>query len=199
MLMDEHAAQLSPEARRMLAVIAARTKRMGDMIDDLLTFSRTGRQAIVHARIDMNDLVRGVVAELVPSESRTSITVNDLPPVLGDSALIRQVWINLIANAVKFSSGVERPTVTIGARTERNSVVYWITDNGVGFDMTYRHKLFGVFERLHSQEEFEGTGVGLAIVARVIKRHGGRIWAEGQPGRGATFYFEIPIDPPSPA
>lgn len=199
MLMEEHAAHLPHDAQRMLSVIAVRTKRMGDMIDDLLTFSRTGRQAIVLAQIDMHDLVRVVAAEIIPSDGRVALTVEDLPPVLGDSALIRQVWINLIANAVKFSSGAEQPSIAIGGRTEANSAVYWISDNGVGFDMAYQHKLFGVFERLHSQEEFEGTGVGLAIVARVIKRHGGRIWAESRPGQGATFSFELPMAPPASA
>jgi signal transduction histidine kinase/ligand-binding sensor domain-containing protein len=199
MLMEEHAAHLPPDAQRMLTVIAARTKRMGDMIDDLLTFSRAGRQAIVLATIDMVGLVKGVAAELIPSDSRVALTIDDLPPTQGDSALIRQVWINLVSNAVKFSSGTERPSITIGGRTEAKSRIYWIRDNGVGFDMAYQHKLFGVFERLHSQEEFEGTGVGLAIVARIIKRHGGRIWAESQPGQGATFSFELPIDQPASA
>lgn len=199
MLMEEHASHLPKDAQRMLAVIAARTKRMGDMIDDLLTFSRTGRQALVHATIDMNELVRGVASELLPTDGRVALTVEDLPPVMGDNALLRQVWINLIANAVKFSSGAEHPSIAIGGRNDARSVVYWVSDNGVGFDMAYQHKLFGVFERLHSQEEFEGTGVGLAIVARVIKRHGGRVWAESRPGHGATFSFELPLVPPASA
>jgi light-regulated signal transduction histidine kinase (bacteriophytochrome) len=147
----------------------------------------------------MLDLVRSVTAELIPSDSRVALTVDALPPALGDSALVRQVWINLISNAVKFSSGAERPSIAIGGRTEAHSTVYWVSDNGVGFDMAYQHKLFGVFERLHSQEEFEGTGVGLAIVARVIKRHGGRIWAESRLGQGATFSFELPLIPPASA
>ncbi len=196
MLMEEHSAQISPEAQRMLGVIASRTKRMGDMIDDLLTFSRTGRQTIVHTTIDMTELARTAAAELSPSDGRITINVNSLPSVQGDGTLLRQVWINLLSNAIKFSSGSERPTVTVSGRLEAATAVYSVTDNGVGFDMTYQHKLFGVFERLHSQEEFEGTGVGLAIVARVIKRHGGRIWATGQPGQGATFSFELPLYPP---
>lgn len=194
MLVDEHASTLDPEGQRMLGVIAARTKRMGDMIDDLLTFSRTGRQTIVPARVEMLDIVQSAAHDLIPADGqgRTQVTIGALPPAYGDEALLRQVWVNLISNAVKFSSGNDRPMIEVGGRQEPSGVVYWVRDNGVGFDMTYEHKLFGVFERLHSQEEFEGTGVGLAIAHRVVTRHGGRIWAESEPGKGATFCFFLP-------
>lgn len=195
MLLEEHAASLDPEGKRMLGVIAARTKRMGDMIDDLLMFSRTGRQTIVMAQVDMGEIVRSVLADLITPEirSRLQLTMEGLPAAHGDAALLRQVWINLISNALKFSGGVERPSVEVGGRSEPDGTVYWVRDNGVGFDMTYRHKLFGVFERLHSQDEFEGTGVGLAIAHRVVKRHGGRMWAESEVGKGATFSFFLPL------
>jgi signal transduction histidine kinase len=194
MLMEEHASSLDAEGLRMLGVIATRTKRMGDMIDDLLTFSRTGRQTIVPARVEMLDLARSVAGDLVPMDGRvhTKVTIGELPPVHGDAALLRQVWVNLISNAVKFSAGNEQPEIEIGGREEPAATVFWVRDNGVGFDMAYQHKLFGVFERLHSQEEFEGTGVGLAIAQRVMNRHGGRIWAESQQGKGATFFFSLP-------
>jgi light-regulated signal transduction histidine kinase (bacteriophytochrome) len=197
MLLEEHLASLNPEGQRMLGVIVARTKRMGDMIDDLLTFSRTGRQTIVLAAVDMEEIVRSVTVDLIPNEDRGRfrIEIGELPPAHGDAALLRQVWINLVSNAVKFSSRAESPRIEIGGRRELDASLYWVRDNGVGFDMNYRHKLFGVFERLHSQDEFEGTGVGLAIAHRVVKRHGGRIWAESELGNGTTFTFSLPHGP----
>ncbi len=194
MLLEEHSSALDSEGKRVLGVIATRTKRMGDMIDDLLTFSRTGRQTIVMSQVDMGEIVRSILSDLLSPEvrSRLQLTQATLPSAHGDAALLRQVWINLISNALKFSGGVEHPSLEVGGRTESDGTVFWVRDNGVGFDMTYRHKLFGVFERLHSQDEFEGTGVGLAIAQRVVKRHGGRMWAESEIGKGATFSFFLP-------
>ena len=120
------------------------------------------------------------------------ITVNSLPSSRGDPTLLQHVWSNLLANAVKYSSQVDAPDITVGASKDGDEIVYYVRDNGAGFDMQYAHKLFGVFQRLHGQEEFPGTGVGLAIVHRVVTRHGGRVWAESVPGRGATFYFTLP-------
>jgi signal transduction histidine kinase/ligand-binding sensor domain-containing protein len=199
MLLKEHAAELTPGALRKLEIITTRTKRMGTMIDDLLTFSRLGRQALLPTSVDMTALVRGLVQELLPADGRVTVQVGQLPSASVDASLIRQVWINLLSNAVKFSSAVEKPVVSVGGHGRGNAIVYWVKDNGVGFDMIYQDKLFRVFERLHSQDEFEGTGVGLAIVARVIKRHGGRVWAESRPGQGATFSFELPTVPPASA
>jgi light-regulated signal transduction histidine kinase (bacteriophytochrome) len=144
----------------------------------------------------MEELTREVVYEIESDNShRTTITINELPPAYGDHSLIRQVLANLISNAVKYSSKCESPKVIIGAIDETDKCVYYVKDNGVGFSMEHANKLFGVFQRLHSNEEFEGTGVGLANVQRIILKHGGSVWAEAQPGEGATFYFSLPVQP----
>ena len=194
MILERHGSVLDPESKRLLAIIASRTKRMGEMIDDLLAFSRTGRQTIVPVQVDMGELVRSVLSDLVTPDlrARLQLTLGDLPKSHGDSALLRQVWVNLISNALKFSSGHTLPVVDVGGTSDPAGTTFWVRDNGVGFDMRDSHKLFGVFERLHTQDEFEGTGVGLAIVHRVIKRHGGRVWAESHSGKGATFSFFLP-------
>jgi light-regulated signal transduction histidine kinase (bacteriophytochrome) len=132
-----------------------------------------------------------VVQELAPGP-RARIELADLPAAAADRALLKQAWLNLVGNALKYSAKRPDPCIELGARREAQATVYWIRDNGVGFDMRYAEKLFGVFQRLHSSEEFPGTGVGLAIVQRVVQRHGGRVWAEGRPGEGATFYFSLP-------
>jgi light-regulated signal transduction histidine kinase (bacteriophytochrome) len=191
MLEEDYAARLDDEGRRLLAVVRNSAGRMGQLIDDLLAFSRLGRQAIARHAVDTAALVREVIAE-VRGDSRASIEVGELPPVQGDRALLKQVWLNLIGNAFKYSGKRDAPQLTIGGQADNEKVVYWVRDNGAGFDMRYAAKLFGVFQRLHSQEEFSGTGVGLAIVQRVVTRHGGRVWAEGKPGEGACFSFSLP-------
>ncbi len=167
---------------------------MGELIDDLLTFSRLSRTEKRDSLIDMRTLLESVYSELTTPESRVRVDlrVADLPQAFGDPGLIRQVWMNLLSNALKFSSKKDRAVIEVGIETGGSEVVYFVRDNGAGFDMQYAGKLFGVFQRLHSEREFEGTGVGLAIVQRVILRHGGRVWGEAQLDRGAVFYFSLP-------
>jgi len=194
MLTEDHAGALSPEAQRLLGRIRNNVQRMGNLIDDLLRFSRLSRKQLEAAPVDMSELVRTVVGDLSRTHERQlSVVVDQLPPALGDTDLLRQVWINLIDNGFKYSGKRGDPQVEVGGKTNGVEATYWVRDNGVGFDMTYAGKLFGVFQRLHSQDEFEGTGVGLAIVQRIVHRHGGRVWAEAKPGQGATFSFTLPV------
>jgi len=199
MLADEYGPSLDDEGKRRLSVIEANAVKMGTLIDDLLAFSRAGRAAMNVSRIEMGGLVSEIVETLKASDqgSKIAIRVNGLPPAQGDPALIRQVLTNLLENAVKFSSKRPFPTIEVGNFNQDGEQVYFVKDNGVGFDMKYHKKLFGVFERLVSDGEFEGTGVGLAIVHRVVTRHGGRVWAESKLNEGATFYFTLPILPSS--
>jgi signal transduction histidine kinase/HAMP domain-containing protein len=193
-LLQKHsAAALDDQGRRFLTTISESARRMGRLIDDLLSFSRMGRAQLQPADVDQDALVATVIREgRYPAGVDWRIT--SLPRVQGDPAMLRQVWINLIDNAVKYSSKVAQPCVEIGRRHDpvRDEEVSFVRDNGAGFDMRYAAKLFGVFQRLHGANEFEGTGIGLANVHRIITRHGGRIWAEGEPGRGATFSFSLP-------
>jgi PAS domain S-box-containing protein len=193
-LLEGHAARLDADAEHLLNVVRDNARRMGQLIDDLLAFSRAGRKEAVKARIDMQALAREVLGELLAAGGggRHAISVGELPPALGDARLVRQALTNLVSNALKFSRHVPAPRVEISARRAGREQVYCVRDNGVGFDMRYAARLFGVFQRLHSQAEFEGTGVGLAIVQRIIQRHGGRVWAEGSVGAGAAFYFTLP-------
>lgn len=194
-LLDEHADKLDDEGMRLLTVVRENTSRMGQLIDDMLQFSRTGRLEINFADIDMEKIAREVAEEL---QSVTSGSVDQLfeiehiPPVKGDRNMLRQVFVNLLSNAIKFSRTRERPHIKVGATIEGNETIYFVQDNGVGFDMQYVDKLFGVFQRLHSVSEFEGTGIGLAIVKRIITRHGGRVWAEGKVNEGAKISFALP-------
>jgi light-regulated signal transduction histidine kinase (bacteriophytochrome) len=179
----------------MLGVIRSEAQRMGRLIDDLLAFSRLGRQPIESARISMHALAQEVFDELseVEADRKIQLDLHPLPPALGTVAMIRQVWINLIGNAIKFTKEREIAVIEIGVtQGDDGGPVYYIKDNGVGFDMRYVDKLFGVFQRLHSQQEFPGTGVGLALVQRIVQRHGGRVWAEAEVNHGATFYFTLP-------
>ena len=193
-LLEDHAAGLEPEAQRLLGVIDQNTRRMGQLIDDLLAFSRLGRQELDKRPVDMTELASGVVDDVRRGATNGGIDIKvfPLPPAQGDRSLLRQVWGNLVQNAAKFSRVRERPTIEIGFRPDGDQTVYYVRDNGAGFDDRYADKLFGVFQRLHREDEFEGTGVGLAIVKRIVQRHGGRVWAEGKPNEGATFYFTLP-------
>lgn len=195
MIEEDYADKVDDEGRRFLKVIRDNGKRMSDLIDDLLNFSRLGRKEISAVQVDMNELVSAVVNDMQGRESFPSarITVEPLPEVWGDRTLLYQVWINLISNAFKYSAKKEHPVVRISGGIDKSEVVFSVSDNGVGFDMQYYDKLFGVFQRLHSNDEFSGTGVGLAIVQRIVNRHGGRVWAEGRPGEGAEFFFSIPL------
>jgi len=194
MLEEDYAAKLDDEGRRLLGVVREGAAQMGRLIDDLLHFSQVGRKPIARDRFGMDALVREVVAALVGPEAKTRVEIGELPAVESDRALLKQVWTNLVSNAVKYSGKSERPIVKIGAQREGGEQIYWVRDNGAGFDMRYYGKLFGVFQRLHRADEFEGTGVGLAIVQRVVMRHGGRVWAEGEVGKGACFFFALPVE-----
>ena len=197
-LLTEHRnAALDDETRRYLANIRSGTQRMSRLIDDLLRFSRLGRQQLVRARVDMAALVGEVIDELCPpaERARVEFRVGPLPPCEGDAALLRQVWVNLVSNALKYSRPRERAIIEIESTGGGQPVTYCIRDNGVGFNMQYACKLFHVFQRLHREQEFAGTGVGLAIVQRIVARHGGRVWAEATPDRGATFRFTLAGEP----
>jgi light-regulated signal transduction histidine kinase (bacteriophytochrome) len=182
------------KTRHYMDVIAHSAERMGMLIDALLAFSRMGRTEMQKTKISLNALVRSTIRECQHEENVRDIVwnVDELPDVIGDESLLRLVIINLVSNAVKFTGTRPRAEIRIGCRDEGNEYTCSVTDNGVGFDMKYVNRLFGVFQRLHTQDEFEGTGIGLANVQRIISRHGGRVWAEGVVGQGATFYFTLP-------
>lgn len=200
-LLEEHAEVLEGDGKRLLHVIRGEASRMGQLIDDLLAFSKLGRQSLRPAPLDMTSQVNSVLVsfEREIREKHVQVQLGDLPRVQADASMLRQVWINLISNAIKFTGHREKPVIQISGQSERDGVVYSIQDNGVGFDMDYAHNLFGVFQRLHTQDEFEGNGVGLALVQRIIERHGGQISAEAKPGEGATFRFKLPNSPVPPA
>jgi two-component system sensor histidine kinase/response regulator len=194
MLQEDFAAQLGPEGARQIGVIRSGSQRMDQLIVGLLEFSRAGRQSLDVSLIDMGMLAEAAAAEVMALYTGPAprLEIADLPPVTGDIAVIRQVWCNLIGNALKYSAKNPRPWIRINGRVESGEAIYEVQDNGAGFDMRYVDKLFGVFQRLHRSEDFTGTGVGLAIVHRIISRHGGRIWAESTPGSGACFRFALP-------
>ncbi|PDW00834.1 sensor histidine kinase [Candidatus Viridilinea mediisalina] len=192
----EYADQLDADGREYLRLICDNTRQMGQLIDDLLAFSRLNRQPLQRQTLAMNDLVsralEGFTREI--AERQVYLTVQDMGTCQGDPALLRIVWVNLISNALKYSRQRAQAEVTIGVRQVEGETVYFISDNGVGFAMQYAHKLFGVFQRLHRAEEYEGNGVGLATVQRIVQRHGGRVWGEAVPDQGATFSFTLPIN-----
>lgn len=192
-LKEEYYNKMDEEARRITEVIIRNTVRMGQLIDDLLDFSRLGRKSVSFAPINMKDTVENILREqtAVLKERKLAIKILDLEPAQGDLAMIRQVWINLISNALKYSSKKEISEIEIGSFKQDAKKTYYISDNGAGFDMKYADKLFGVFQRLHKMNEYEGTGVGLALVKTIIKRHGGEVWAEGKVNEGAKFYFSL--------
>jgi light-regulated signal transduction histidine kinase (bacteriophytochrome) len=178
-----------------MTMILESAKRMGALIDDLLAFSRIGRAQAHETMVNLDRLVKEVQNEVSSeTEGRNVIwKIAPLPDLLGDRSMLKLVLVNLISNAVKFTRTRERPEIEIGcSETREDGAVVFIRDNGVGFNMKYANKLFGVFQRLHRTEEFEGTGIGLATVQRIIHRHGGQVWAEGLVGRGATFYLSLP-------
>jgi signal transduction histidine kinase len=193
MVMEDYNEVLDADARTYLDTIIHNAMRMGALIDDLLTFSRLSKQPVNKVLLNMSAITDSVVSELrIHAPARLAINVNPLVPAEGDSNMIRLVWSNLISNAIKYSLKKERPSVEIGCMEEDKRVVYYVKDNGVGFDMKYYDKLFGVFNRLHSKHEFDGTGVGLALVDRIVKKHGGEVWGKSTMGEGAIFYFSLP-------
>jgi signal transduction histidine kinase len=192
-LEEDHSAALDPTARHHLQRVRINAHRMGELIDDLLAFSRIGRSTMLRQHVDVAAMARAAAEEAIAASGRAiDLTIEPLPPCQGEAALLNQVFANLLSNAVKFTSKVEHPAITIGSTPSGSETAYFVRDNGVGFDDRYAEKLFGVFQRLHRSDEFEGTGVGLAIVHRIITRHGGRVWAEGRINGGATFYFTMP-------
>ena len=199
-LLAEHARSLDAEGQRVLGVIVRNSKRMGALIDDLLAFSRITRKELDRGPVDMHGLARSVAEELREAEPARSITfdIGPLCPVAGDAALLRQVWVNLLDNAVKFTRRVEQPSIAVTCERREGACRYSVRDNGVGFDPLYASKLFQPFQRLHKATEFEGTGIGLAIASRIVQRHGGSMWAVGAVGIGATFGFSIPGEKETP-
>jgi PAS domain S-box-containing protein len=198
-VLEDYGSLLPEEGRHDLQTIRDGAQRMGTLIDDLLTFSRLSRTPLKQQEVNTAKLVSRILDELKSQQQgrQVEIHVKDLPPCHGDPALLNQVWVNLLSNAHKYTRNRQPAVIEIGAQPEKDELVYFVRDNGAGFDMRYAHKLFGVFQRLHRADEFEGTGVGLAIVQRVIHRHGGRVWAEAAPDHGATFYFTLKERTPS--
>ncbi|MCA1761267.1 MAG: GHKL domain-containing protein, partial [Bacteroidales bacterium] len=194
MLNNKFRADLPEKAQYYLTTVSNATSQMGKLIDDLMQLSRTGRQEVRKAKIEMNALVKEVVESIKQDAGKREITwkVQKLPQVPGDYSLLKLVWTNLLDNAVKYTRNTKNAEISIGFKEEDKNFMFYIRDNGVGFNMKYAHKLFGVFQRLHSQAEFEGTGIGLANVQRIIHKHNGRVWAEAEPGKGATFFFSLP-------
>jgi signal transduction histidine kinase len=187
--------KLNPEERRHVSTVQNAALRMTRLIDDLLAFSRIGRAAMHRQRIRMTELIDETFLDLAPdlTNRRIDWQRNAIPDTVGDPQLLKQVWVNLLANAVKYTRPRDPARIEIGAEEADEEIIYYVKDNGVGFNMQYADRLFGVFQRLHADKDFEGTGVGLANVRRIVQRHGGRTWAEGAEGRGATVYFSLPV------
>ncbi len=186
--------KLDDEGKRLLSIIKTNTQTMQHLISALLMLSKTNKKELDTVTLDMSTLARETYNEIASPEAqeKIQITIPALPNVRGDQMLMRQVWSNLLSNAIKFTLAKEERTITVGGRSEENNIIYFVKDSGAGFDMKDAGKLFGVFSRLHTDDEFEGTGIGLSIVRRVIHRHHGEVWAEGEIGKGATFYFSLP-------
>ena len=191
-LAEDYEKVIDADGMQVLEIIRYNTKKMGALIDELLSFSRLGRKEIERTTIDMNELVERVIGDSKrTSENHATITISPMPTVKADYMLLHQVVFNLLSNAIKYSSKKEHPEVEIFSIEQKGKTVFAIKDNGAGFDMRFEDKLFGVFQRLHSEKEFEGNGVGLAIVQRIIAKHGGHVWGEGKENEGATFYFTL--------
>ena len=194
MFEKKYSGTLDANGTQILDSIVRNTKKMTKLIDDLLSFSQLGRKQVSHQEVNMSELVSSVSQDFLSDdiEGRLEFTISSLPHVKCDESLIKQVWINLFGNAIKYSKYKSKSRIEVGSYKKINHVVYYLRDNGIGFEMEYHDKLFGVFQRLHSQQEFEGTGIGLAIVQKIIQRHGGNVWAESIPGEGSSFYFSLP-------
>lgn len=194
MILELSGNSFNEKTKSLFDVILVNTQRMGQLIDDLLSLSRMGKGAISLAKVNVEELARDAWKELNAGkhDSPVVLKIDPVPPVTADRSLIRQVLVNLLSNAIKFTRGRETPVIEVGGYKTGKENICYVRDNGVGFDMKYYEKLFGVFQRLHSAREYEGAGVGLALVERIIHRHGGRVWAEGEPDKGAMFYFSLP-------
>jgi len=192
-VLADYGAQLAPDVQRYLNLVRGRVQYLGQLVDDLLAFSRLGRQALNTRSLSPSDVVMDALNELKPELDRRGVDVrlHELPACEADSSLLRQVYVNLLDNALKFTRERQGPVIEVGARETAIQTVHFVRDNGIGFDMAYAEQVFGVFQRLDVQETYEGTGVGLAIVRRIIDKHEGEIWAEAEPDRGATFYFTL--------
>jgi len=191
---EDYADKLDDEGKRVIGVVRDNAKKMGQLIDNILAFSRVGRKEMEMSEINMVDLAHSVFEELKPSMDGRSVQL-DMKPLAacqGDRAMMHQVLVNLFSNAIKFTHNKQVAIIEVGCHAEDKENIYFVKDNGAGFDMQYAQKLFGIFQRLHGSEEFEGTGVGLSIVKRIVDKHGGRVWAEGKVNEGATFYFALP-------
>ena len=194
-LAEDYADKLDSEGQRVIGVVREGTRKMAELIDDILAFSRIGRAEMSTASVDMNELIEGLLPEFagLMEGHDIRIAVASLLPVQGDRMMLRRVWQNLLDNAIEYTGAKASARIEVGCGRGAGELEYWIKDNGAGFDMRYADKLFGMFRRLHGADEFSGTGIGLAIVKRIITRHGGRVWAEGQPDLGATFHFALPV------
>jgi light-regulated signal transduction histidine kinase (bacteriophytochrome) len=194
MLIEDYSELLDSEGKRMLNAIVDQSNKMGCLIDDLLSFSRINMNEIKISAIDMHSLAINVYDELTtdPEKEKIDFRISEIDSTYGDTSMLKQIWVNLISNAIKYTSKISNPVIEIGSTSDETETVYYIKDNGAGFDMEYYDKLFGVFKRLHSTRQFEGNGVGLAIVHRIVQRHQGRVWAESEINKGATFYFALP-------
>ncbi|WP_018345170.1 sensor histidine kinase [Cytophaga aurantiaca] len=192
-MLEDAFTQVDEKSARLLGNIKRNAFKMDTLIDDLLAFSRLGKKPIQKQVIHMKDLVNNIYNEIQVHSPKAEFKVANLPEIEADYNLLKQVIINLLSNAIKYSSKIEHPVIEVGFTKEADNTVYFVKDNGAGFDMEYSDKLFGVFQRLHSTKEFEGTGVGLAIVKRIIEKHGGKVWANSKVGEGATFYFSFPV------
>jgi PAS domain S-box-containing protein len=194
-LTEDYAPRLDEEGRRLLGTICSEAGRMGQMIDELLAFSRFGRQSMHMGRVDMLALAQSVFDQCAAQASGREIRfkLHPLPAAQGDMAMLSHVWSNLISNAIKYTRAKPVAEIEITGRVEDGQLLYCVKDNGAGFDMKYVRKLFGVFQRLHAEADFEGTGIGLSLVQRIVQRHGGRVWAEGEVNKGAAFYFTLPV------
>jgi signal transduction histidine kinase len=191
---EDYGEKVDEEGQRLMNIVLKNSQKMGMLIDDLLSFSKLGRKELTKTDFSMKDLVQNVWEDLSKMEADRYIefTLDELPDVFAEKNTIRQVWVNLVSNALKYSGNKEKTSIKISFEKKEKEMVYFISDNGAGFDMEYYDKLFGVFQRLHSQEEFIGTGVGLAIVQRIIEKHGGKVWAQSKVDEGAVFYFSLP-------
>lgn len=193
-LIEDYLDKLDNEGKEVMDEIIANSKKMGQLIDNLLEFSHIGKLNISLVDVSMRELLEAVIADLKPQESdrKIKITLKALHDIKGDQNMLKQVFLNLISNAFKYTSRKKEAAIEIGSYREKGYCTYYVRDNGAGFDMQYYDKLFGVFQRLHSTSEFEGTGVGLAIIHRIVARHGGKVWAEGLVDKGACFYVSLP-------
>jgi signal transduction histidine kinase len=193
-VLEDLGEKLDPEGRRLLGVMQSSTQEMSELLDGILAFLRLGWQHMTIVPVDMHQHVRTAIVHLASKTAGRDVRfeIGELPGAQADACMMQRIWVNLLDNAVKFTGCKDEVRIEVGARSDRNQTIYFVKDNGAGFDMRYVAKLFGVFQRLHDTSQFQGTGIGLAIVNRIVTRHGGRVWAEGKPDEGATFYFSLP-------